>query len=467
MKPTKSGRMLACALVVLPALIFSAQEALAAGFAIKEQSGTALGNAFAGSASGTDDISYSYYNPAMMGYLSGNHAAVSGSYIMPDSNFKNGSASTITGQPINTTNDFNGNKDIGRDALVPALYGMWSATEELKLGISVTLPFGLLTDNVPGWEGRYHALKSDLKTIDINPAIAYRVLPNLSIGGGFRAVYADAELSNSVDAGSICAADTSAGGCNDIATGGGSPPQPTQQDVRAKLDADDWGFGFNLGVMYEPIERLRLGVAYRSSVDLTLDGDAEFDHSQSGLSGAILQAGGFLNDTDADSSVDLPDSVAFGATYDISDEWAVMGQVEWWNWSNFDELRVNFDDGQPDSVTEENWDDSWFFALGTTYKPKQVEGLTVRLGLAFDESPVPDKTRTPRVPDEDRYWIAAGIGYTPLPWLTFDLGYTHIFMPDADIDLKATDPGNQFRGDLSGEYEANIDIIAFQATARF
>ncbi len=155
MKPMKSGRTLACALVALSALVLSAQHALAAGFAIKEQSGSALGNAFAGAVTGIDDISYSYFNPAMMTYLSGNHAALSNSYIIPNAKFKNGSASTVTTAPITTTSRFKGNDDIGRDALVPAVYGMWSATEDLKFGLSITAPFGLLTDNPDGWEGRY------------------------------------------------------------------------------------------------------------------------------------------------------------------------------------------------------------------------------------------------------------------------------------------------------------------------
>ncbi|MDH3593251.1 MAG: OmpP1/FadL family transporter [Rhodospirillales bacterium] len=452
MKTTKSGRTLACALVALPALVLSAQHALAAGYAIKEQSGSALGNAFAGAVTGIDDITYSFYNPAMMTYLSGNHAALSNSYIIPNAKFKNGSASTVTTAPINNTSRFKGNDDIGRDALVPAVYGMWSYDENLKFGLSITAPFGLLTDNPDGWQGRYHALKSDLKTFDINPAVAYRVMPGLSIGAGFRALYADAELSNAVDYGTIA---------------GGSSNELT--DGRAKLQGDDWGFGFNVGVMYEPIDKLRLGVAYRSSIDVDIEGDTKFDLDQAGV-GAALQAGlGLFLDTDATASVDLPDSVAFGANYDLTGEWSVMAQAEWWNWSKFDELRVEFDNpNQPDNVTEEDWNDSWFFAVGTTYKPKQVEGLALRLGLAFDESPIPDKTRTPRIPGEDRYWIAAGIGYTPLPWLTLDLGYTHIFVNDADIDLKATPTNdNTFRGNLSGKYEAHIDIIALQATARF
>ena len=281
MTSRKSGRTLASALVALPAVIFVAQDALAAGFAIKEQSGSALGNAFAGSASGTDDISYSYYNAAMMGFLSGNHAAIVGSHIRPDSNFKDGRATTANGTTIGTTSQFNGNKDIGRDATLPAMYLMGSVTEELKLGLAVTLPFGLLTDNEDGWEGRYHALKSDLLTIEINPMVAYRVLPNLSVAGGFRALYADAELSNNID----------------FATIGQTPFLPGEEtDGRAKLQGDDWGFGFTLGLTLEPRKGTRIGVGYRSEVSHTLSGDVDFDLG-TGVGSAVSGATGAFVDT--------------------------------------------------------------------------------------------------------------------------------------------------------------------------
>jgi long-chain fatty acid transport protein len=448
-------------MIALPMLVLSTQDAEAAGFAIKEQSGSALGNAFAGSVTGIDDLSYSYYNPAMMTYLSGFNFALSNSYIIPDAEFQGGSASNVIATPITPTAAFTGNEDIGRDALVPALYGMLSATPDLKVGLSITAPFGLLTDNPDGWIGRYHALKSELTTIDINPAVAYRVMPGLSVGAGFRAVYADAELSNAVDAGTACALVP--------ACAGAASPTPTQDDVRANLQGDDWGFGFNLGVMYEPIERLRLGAAYRSFVKLDVEGETTFNHSQSGLTGIVLQASGLLIDTDANAAVELPDSVAFGANYDLTDELSVMAQAEWWNWSRFDELKVEFENPlQADNITIEDWEDSWFFAVGTTYRPKAVEGLAVRLGVAFDESPIPDETRTPRIPGEDRTWIAAGVSYTPVPWLTLDLGYTHIFLPDPELNLTvAGDPNNTLRGNLSGKYDSKIDIIALQGSVRF
>jgi long-chain fatty acid transport protein len=449
-------------MLALPMLVFSTQGAKAAGFAIKEQSTSALGNAFASAVTGIDDLSYSYFNPAMMTYLSGFQAALSNSYIIPEAEFQGGSASTFLTTPIAPTAAFTGHEDIGRDALVPALYGMWSASEDLKVGLSITAPFGLLTDNPDGWIGRYHALKSELTTIDINPAVAYRVMPGLSVGAGFRAVYSDAELSQAQDYGTIL-----------FAASSGALGTPGGQDGRAKLQGDDWGFGFNLGVMYEPIERVRLGAAYRSFVKMNVDGETLFEDDATGAVAtlrALASNAALFTDTDASAALELPDSVAFGVNFDVTDEVSVMAQAEWWNWSRFEEIRVEFDNSlsvAQDSVTVEDWKDSWFFALGTTYRPKAVEGLAVRLGVAFDKSPIPDDRRTPRIPGQDRTWIAAGVSYTPMPWLTLDLGYTHIFVKDADINLSATDPGSQFRGNLSGTYEGRIDIIALQASARF
>ena len=465
MASTFTGRTLAGVLAALPALGFAAGTAEAAGFAIKEQSTTALGNAFAGATTGIDDLSYSFFNPAMMTYLEGQQAAASLSYINANSEFEEGSASNALGTPINTTSQFGGNEDISDDAFVPAAYVMWSANQDLKLGLSVTAPFGLVTKNPDGWIGRYHALKSDLKTYDINPMVAYRVHPALSIGGGFRAVYADVELTNAVDIGTIGAS---------LGVPGSSP---TTQDGKAKLTGDDWGFGGNAGLMfdpgklYAPLEGLRLGVAYRSHVDLKIEGDTEFDMGSSGSVGDTLQGLGLLVDSDATAKVDLPETVNIGVNYDINERFSVMAETVWTNWSRFDQLRIKFtddDSAQPDSVTEENWDDAWFYAVGATYRPDGQEGLALRVGLAYDESPVPEATRTPRVPDEDRYWISIGADYAPYPWFKIGLGYTHIFVDNADIDLSASDKGNASRGNLDGKYENNrIDIFALQGTFTF
>jgi long-chain fatty acid transport protein len=144
-----------------------------------------------------------------------------------------------------------------------------------------------------------------------------------------------------------------------------------------------------------------------------------------------------------------------------------MGEVAWTNWSRFDDLTIKFDNpAQDDNVTIEDWDDSWFFALGATYRP--TPKWAIKAGVAYDMSPIPDDTRTPRIPGEDRYWISAGVTYTPLDWLSLTAGYTHVFMPSASIDLLASDFGNEARGNLSGDYEnTSIDIFVLSASVQF
>jgi long-chain fatty acid transport protein len=138
-----------------------------------------------------------------------------------------------------------------------------------------------------------------------------------------------------------------------------------------------------------------------------------------------------------------------------------MGEAQWTRWSRFDDLTVKFDNpAQPDSVTDEDWSDSWFLAVGVTWKPDDT--WTLRGGAAWDQDPTHDRRRTPRIPTDDRYWIALGAGWRPSANLTLDLGYTHIFFDDAPIDLTRDQRGNELRGDLSGNAEGGVDIIALQ-----
>jgi long-chain fatty acid transport protein len=375
------------------------------------------------------------------------------SYIIPEAKFKDGQASTIQGVEITGTDN---SGDIADDALVPALYLSAPVASGVQFGLGITAPFGLVTDNEDGWIGRYHALKSDLTTVDINPTLAIQASPTFSFGLGLRAQYADLELTNAIDFGTIAALSRNP----DLE----AIAQPTEQDGEAKVELDDWGFGYNLGFLYEPTEQTRFGLAYRSAIDHDATGDAEFDLGESGV-GAAIARGGLFVDTGASLSVSTPASLSFGAHHDLNDSVAIMGEVAWTDWSTFDELRVQFDNEQGDSVTEEDWDDSFFVAAGASYQA--LPNLKIRGGIAYDESPIPDNTRTPRVAGNDRYWVSLGADYQPWSGLSFSASYTHIFVDDGDIDLPATDEGNTFRGNLSGTYENQIDIITLSGTIHF
>jgi long-chain fatty acid transport protein len=414
--------------------------ALGAGFALREQSGTSQGHSFASATTGIEDISTMFFNPATMGFQKGHQGSVVTSYIVPRAEFDIDSATNAVGLPILPTSDFTGSDDVSKDALVPASYAMMSLTDDLKLGLAITAPFGLETSNPTGWEGRYHALNSRLTTVNFNPTVAYRINERLSVGAGFIAEYADAKLTSAVDFGGI--------GASFGVTGA----LPGLQDGSAEVRGDDWGFGGTAGIMYQVTNNTRLGLSYRSPVKHKLEGEGQFFLDDAGI-GATLSA--------------LSGAVSFGVHHDINAQWAVMGEVAWTNWSRFDDLTIKFDNpAQDDNVTIEDWDDSWFFALGATYRP--TPKWAIKAGVAYDMSPIPDDTRTPRIPGEDRYWISAGVTYTPLDWLSLTAGYTHVFMPSASIDLLASDFGNEARGNLSGDYEnTSIDIFVLSASVQF
>jgi long-chain fatty acid transport protein len=162
--------------------------------------------------------------------------------------------------------------------------------------------------------------------------------------------------------------------------------------------------------------------------------------------------------------VSTPDSVDLSVYHELNDQWAVMADAKWTNWSRFDELRVDFDQaGVADSVTKESWHDSWFFALGAEYQP--LEPLTLRAGVAYDGTPVQDKHRTARLPDQDRYWLAIGGSYAVTRWLSADLGYAHIFVRNADINESVAT--GAFTHQLNGRCDSAVDIVSLQFNLKF
>ncbi|MGH8727627.1 MAG: OmpP1/FadL family transporter [Burkholderiales bacterium] len=420
--------------------VLSSSTALAAGFQLFEQSGSGLGNAFAGGAAAAEDASTVFFNPAGLTRIPGRQLVVAGHLIHVEAEFEN-QGSTLGFAPIPLSGGDGG--DAGGSALVPNLYYAMDLPADLKFGLGVNAPFGLKTHYDAGWVGRYHALTSQLATININPSLAYKVNDVVSIGAGLDAMYADARLSNAVDFGLLAL----------------GPAGSQLFDGRAEVEGDDWGYGYNLGVLFNLSDATRIGVAYRSKI--TIDIDAEADFNVPALLAPGFAALGVFRETDASAAVDLPDFASLSVFHQLNSAWAVMADVTWTNWSRFDELRVEFDNPvQPDAVTPQNWDDSYKVAVGATYQHN--DAWKFRGGVAYDKSPVPDEFRTPRIPDEDRLWLSFGAQVKLCPTCALDFGYTHIFVDDPELNLTSLTAGN-----LRGEYDSSVDIFSVQYSHGF
>lgn len=419
----------ALAAVSAAALLAATEEAAASGFAIREQSGSLLGQAFAGANAYAMDPSVIFFNPAGMSALDGTRVSAAASFLFLNSHFQNDGSTTTLGPAILGTND---GGDLTPNALVPAFYGMTSFGD-FRFGIGVNAPFGLVTDYDEGFIGRFAAITSSLRTVNVNPVASYQVTPWLSIGAGAQIQRVDARLTEARFFG--------AAGDGDV-----------------ELQADDVGFGFTAGALITPMPGTQIGIGFRSSVDHRLEGDVDVN-----LPAAL--GGGKINRS-ASADLETPETLGLSLYQRVTDRLSLAGTVEWTNWSDFDELRVDFDTpGIPDDITPENWDDTFFFSAGANYQ--LTEQLLVRGGVAYDQTPVSDGSRTARLPDEDRFWIALGGTYQINEMVSVDAGFTHIFLRDASIeeDFIVT-PTGTVTGTLEGEYDAAIDIFAIQVNIR-
>lgn len=164
--------------------------------------------------------------------------------------------------------------------------------------------------------------------------------------------------------------------------------------------------------------------------------------------------------------MNLPESASLRIHHEVSPRLAVMAEAAWTVWSRIKELRVDFDNSaQSDNVTRSNWHNTMFLAVGATYKAN--DKWLLRAGVAYDESPIPNATRTLRVPDEDRTWVSIGARYQVASGATLDFGYTHIFFKDASLSLTTADTNNNLRGNLSGSYTVSADILAVHYNQNF
>ncbi|MEJ2575609.1 MAG: outer membrane protein transport protein [Gammaproteobacteria bacterium] len=431
------------ALLALPSL------GQAAGFALIEQSVSSMGTAYAGSAAAAEDSSTLYFNPAGMTRLPGTRASVGLHAINTRAEFDGGATFGLTGADIPGGDG----GDAGALNTIPHLYVTHQLSGQSWLGLAVNVPFGLATEYDDDWFGRYHAIESEVSTVNINPSFAVRLNPKLSLGLGVSAQYIDAELSNAIDYGSLNLIPASQGGL-----GGALGPAvgPGGADGKANLEGDAWSWGWNVGVLFELSDRTRVGAHYRSEVDQDLDGSAKF-----------ATPGGPLT-TDVEASVDLPATFSLSLVHELNAEWALMADYTWTGWSSLPELRFDFANGLPDGVTTLEWDDTNRYSLGATYTPAGSVWV-FRAGVALDETPIPDAAhRTPRIPGDDRLWVALGAGYSPTKHWRFDFGYAHLFVDNPEIDKPAT-PGSEdfLRGALVGSYDASVDILSAQMEYRF
>ncbi|GAB4237860.1 MAG: outer membrane protein transport protein [Chlamydiales bacterium] len=445
-----------------------------------------MGNAYAGVAATGEDASTIFFNPAGLTRLCGNEAICALHAIFPVGNFKD--RGTIlyppiaeaagVGLPILGGSPGNG----GEIAGIGNLYVSKKCNDRFAVGLGINTPFGSATDYHPNWVGRYHAIRSELLTININPCVAFKIHPCLSVGIGFDVMYFSTTLTNKIDYGSIAwnasldLPEPQRTAIQNGLTALGFLPQT--QDGRVRLEGKDWSYGWNIGVLWEPCETTRVGFHYRSGFRHNVRGSEKFRDlptliQNPSLGGALAPFFGSIQasvatPTNARATIDLPLLLSLSAYHEIGPCWAIMGDVTWTKWDVIDVLEVLFDNpAQPPSTTTVNWENTFRYAFGANYRPNCC--WVFRTGAAWDVSPVPSKELyTPRFIDNDRFWLTGGFGYSFSACFHVDVGYAHLFVKEPRVDKTGFHLEEDIiRGGLKGVYRAHTDIVSAQIVYNF
>lgn len=452
------ARVTALAVGIAGALAFS--HADAAAFQLKENSAKGLGRAFAGSTSAWDDASVVATNPASMRLLNGRQfqadlSAISFSAKMEDiySARNAGPTGAGKGSPISGGNG----GDAGMIAPVPAAYFHvpFGENDNMHFGLSLTAPFGFKTDYDRNWVGRYHGTKTDLKAVDLGAAFSYDVNPYVSFGASVFVEHLTIELGQAVDFGAV-AFSASKG------ASAGLGIVPGSADGSSTIEGNNNAVGYVIGGTFSPTENTNIALSYRSKVEHKITGGkARFDVPGNVEALLHLKALGQFVDTSGKATVTLPASATLSVTHKINDRWMVMGDVSRTAWAPaFDTVTVDFASNQADSVLAFKYKDTTFGSLGTEYKLSDT--ITLRGGVAYDESPTSYAHRDVRVPDVTRKWLSFGLGWTPKENTEFNFGYTHLFTNEPAINA-TTATGNV----LQGKYKVAGDILAASINYKF
>lgn len=454
-------------------LSLSAGHALGAAFALQEQNASGLGHAYAGGAAAAEDVSTIFYNPAGLVRLQTMQAVVAGNVICPSAKFHDSGSQPAAFQPLGGDGG-----DAGSCAVVPNMYLGIPFTNKWSFGLGINVPFGLETEYDSNWLGRFQAVKSKLETINVNPALSWEPTKNLTVGAGVSWQKLKATLTSQVNYAAAFAQ-----GVGGLVAAGQLPAAAAPVligsaaglESGADVHGSDSSWGWNLGALWQANEQTRFGVAYRSKIKYTVTGSANFNNPAASSLGplpptlapvgaaVVNGVNAALASGDISLNIEMPDTANVSVFHQFNNKWDLMADLQYTGWSSIQELKIVRSTGVVLSTTPENFRDTWRLSAGANYR--YSDAWILRGGLAYDQTPVRDAQRTPRLPDGDRTWLALGAQYKYSPSVAIDLAYAYIWIRDPSINQN--EGSTAANGLISGSYRSNVNIVGLQLTYTF
>jgi long-chain fatty acid transport protein len=433
------------AMLALSAIAVSGA-ASAGGFYIQEQSAAGVGRAQAGNVAAADDASTIYFNPAGLTQLPGIQIDQGVDLIVPDASLTD--LGTVDHSPV-APNSRPGGGNGGNPGSATPLGNFYASAQipdyPVWVGFGVSVPFGFASKFEQNSFARYDSIDSFVETFDLAPTIAIKFNDWLSFGMGLDEQYAYVKLRSAVP-------DALAVGGPSIAT-----------DGRLTLTGHTWTTGFNGGLLITPQPGTKIGLSYRYGIQHNIRGSL----TVANLPGLLAAANQQVTGT---AALNLPDIVQAGFSQAITPQLTILGEFDFYTWSNFQQINIHTTSPTLGNlVTQENYRDTYSFALGAEYQLDPQWKL--RAGVKYDQTPTVDAFRDTRVPDGDRYWIATGFHYAFDDHIGIDGSYAHIFVEDSNININRqffnTVPSILTSSNIKAQSHVSLDILTAGLTYKF
>lgn len=409
------------AAVIAAALV--ASPAYGAGFSIFEQGSKAMGMAGAFTAQ-ADDPSAMFHNAGGLAFQTDESQIMGGvTFIKPKSEFTG--LNPYPGEGVT--------EEQADDLLFYPVHGYWvkPLSDTMVFGFGVTNPFGLTTewDDTDNFSGRYIATRTELRTFDFNPTLAWQLSPRFGLGLGASARAADVQLDRRVPF--------------------YNPVSRQVQDIaKVTLESDfNWGYGFNAGALWKITDRLNIGLSYRSEVEIDFEGDGIFYQRSTGipaLDAQIAQMIPFEQDLPIETSVELPAVASLGLAYRLTPNSLVETDFNWTGWSSFDEIDIQFTENPEfSSRSPERYEDVYNYRIGFQWTSPRSNSAW-RFGYVYDETPQPEGSVSPLLPDNDRDGFTIGYGHQG--GVDFDLAFMYLDFGERTRDESFPDEDDPYFG---------------------
>lgn len=455
---TRLGTQASLALAVAAALVLP-HRAEAGSFQLPTDNAAGWARANAGGSLFANDPTAVYNNPAAMAFFTAPVLQITGTGIRPSAQFQ-GQFKDSQGNPVS------GNNPNGFGKFIPFPNMAFAApiNDRLTVGGSLTVPFGLVSEYNPTWQGRYFGTKTSLQSIAVSVSAGFKVNDQFAIGVGVVGQRTKAQLNTMLDTTGTAAA----------LTGGATIPlygPPQTADAQLNVNVKKNAVGYFVGFEFKPTTADSIGMSYHSRIGQKLSGNYKLYGGATAM--ALIQGGPLQFPTaglpllnpaggQASATLDTPAFASLDWLHAFNDRLSIAGSVKWTQWSSFKALTLT-SNGQTLVSLPQDYKNSMAYAIGGDYKLNAQ--WTLRAGVGYDETPTSIVSRDPRIPDGSRRLIGFGVGYQATDHMGIDLGYQHQFVSDASANL--TNPVSLGAGTVVGKFKDHGDVVSLTGTYQF